>query len=118
MAIETAGDTPSEGKTLFSSLLLAIVLSQAVARQQHCPRKGRRAEAVARHLQACPACLAAAQKSADALLGKVQDARLGPSGTRLPSGPQRPEGPSPTGTTPHPSAQALALYKEHPFRMS
>jgi anti-sigma factor ChrR (cupin superfamily)/predicted Ser/Thr protein kinase len=68
------------------------------------------AEAVARHLQACPECQAAAQRGADSFLGKVQDARPAPSGTRLPPGPKRAEAPSLIGSTTHPSAQALALF--------
>jgi serine/threonine protein kinase/WD40 repeat protein len=45
------------------------------------------AEAVAQHLRACPSCRTAAQKAADAFLGKVRDARPAPSGTRLSAAP-------------------------------
>src|SRR5262249_22035413 len=52
------------------------------------------ADAVARHLKTCSSCQAAAQKAADSFLGKVRDARPAPSGTCLPPGPKRPDGPS------------------------
>jgi formylglycine-generating enzyme required for sulfatase activity/anti-sigma factor RsiW len=70
------------------------------------------ADAVARHLAACSPCRAAAEKAADAFLGKVGEARSGSSGTCLPPGPKGPDGPSSTGSGSHPSAKALALFSQ------